>query len=82
MAGNYHSYRSGAKPAGGDTLMNMSRKPEILADCAFHILKQSSKECTGHLFLDEDVLKAAGVTDLEQYAVKPGGALQKDHYVS
>ena len=67
---------------GGDTLMNMSRKPEILADCAFHILKQASKECTGHLFLDEDVLKAAGVTDLEQYAVKPGGPLQKDLYVS
>jgi len=67
---------------GGDTLMNMSRKPEILADCAFHILRQSAKECNGHLFLDEDVLKAAGVTDLEQYAVKPGGPLQKDLYVS
>lgn len=66
---------------GGDTLMNMSRKPSILADCAFHILKQSSKECSGHLFLDEDVLKAAGVTDLDQYAVKPGGPLQKDLYV-
>ena len=67
---------------GGDTLMNMSRKPEILADCAFHILQQQSKECTGNLFLDEDVLKAAGITDLEQYAVKPGGQLQKDLYVS
>ena len=67
---------------GGDTLMNMSRKPEILADCAFHILKQSSKECTGNLFLDEQVLKAAGITDLEQYAVKPGGSLQKDLYVA
>ena len=66
---------------GGDTLMNMSRKPEILADCAYHILKQSSKECTGNLFLDEHVLKAAGITDLEQYAVKPGGPLQKDLYV-
>lgn len=66
---------------GGDTLMNRSRKPAILADCAFHILQQSSKECTGHLFLDEDVLKAAGITDLDQYAVKPGGPLQKDLYV-
>ena len=67
---------------GGDTLMNMSRIPGILADCAFHILKQSSRECTGHLFLDEDVLKAAGITDFDHYAVKPGAALQKDLYVS
>jgi citronellol/citronellal dehydrogenase len=67
---------------GGDTLMNMSRKPEILADCAYYICSQAAKECTGHLFLDEDVLKAAGVTDLDQYAVKPGGKLQKDLYVA
>ena len=66
---------------GGDTLMNMSRKPEILGDCAYLILKKSSKECTGNLFLDEAVLKAAGITDLGQYAVKPGGPLQKDLYV-
>ena len=67
---------------GGETLMNMSRKPEILADCAAYILSQPSKECTGNLFLDEDVLKLAGITDLEQYAVTPGGPLQKDLYVS
>jgi citronellol/citronellal dehydrogenase len=67
---------------GGDTLMNMSRKPEILADCAYHILSQSAKECTGHLFLDEDVLKAAGITDLDHYSVVPGAKLQKDLYVS
>ncbi len=66
---------------GGDTLMNMSRKPEILADCAAYILKQPSRECTGNLFLDEAVLKMAGITDLEQYAVTPGGPLQKDLYV-
>lgn len=67
---------------GGDELMNKSRKPEILADCAAYILQQKSKECTGYLFLDEDVLKVAGITDLEQYAVTPGGELQKDLYVS
>ncbi len=66
---------------GGDIMVSKSRKPEILADSAFHILKQSSKECTGYLFLDEDVLKAAGITDFEQYAVTPGGPLQKDLYV-
>jgi len=67
---------------GGDYLMDRSRKPEILADCAAYILQQSSKECTGHLFLDEDVLKAAGVTDLDQYAMKPGMPLQRDLYVA
>jgi len=67
---------------GGDMLVNMSRKPEILADCAYYILKKSSKECTGNLFLDEDVLKDEGITDLDNYAVIKGGKLQKDLYVS
>jgi len=67
---------------GGEMLMNRSRKPEILADSAFHILKQSSKECTGNLFLDEQVLAKEGITDLDHYAVTPGGPLQKDLYVS
>jgi citronellol/citronellal dehydrogenase len=67
---------------GGDFLLNRSRKPEILADCAWHILQKSSKECTGNLFLDEQVLKAEGFTDLEHYAVKEGAELQKDLYVN
>ena len=67
---------------GGEALMNMSRKPEILADCAAYILQQPSRECTGNLFLDEEVLAKAGITDLEQYAVTPGGPLQKDLYVN
>jgi citronellol/citronellal dehydrogenase len=67
---------------GGEMLMNRSRKPDILADCAYYILQQSAKECTGNLFLDEQVLKTAGITDLEHYAVNPGGPLQKDLYVS
>ena len=66
---------------GGDMLISRSRKPEILADSAFHILKQNAKECTGNLFLDEDVLRKEGITDLEQYAVTPGGPLQRDLYV-
>ncbi len=67
---------------GGEMLINMSRKPEILADCAYYILQKSAKECTGNLFLDEEVLKSEGITDLEQYAVNPGGRLQKDLYVN
>ncbi len=66
---------------GGELLMNMSRRPEILADTAFYILQQPAKECTGNLFLDEQVLKTAGITDLDQYAVTPGKELQRDLYV-
>jgi len=32
--------------------------------------------------LDEDVLRQQGITDLEQYAVRPGGELQRDLYVN
>lgn len=67
---------------GGNELMDRSRKPEILADCAYYILKRPVKECTGNLFLDEDVLKAEGITDFAPYAVKPGSDLQQDLYVS
>ncbi len=66
---------------GGDMLINMSRKPEILADCVNWIVQQPAKECTGNTFLDEEILAKAGITDLEQYAVTPGGKLQKDLFV-
>ena len=66
---------------GGEAMANMSRTPEILADAAFWIVQQNSKEFTGQLLLDEAVLAKAGITDLEQYAVTPGGPLQKDLYV-
>jgi citronellol/citronellal dehydrogenase len=67
---------------GGEMLVARSRKPEILGDCAYYILRQAAKECTGNLFLDEDVLRKEGIVDLEPYAVTPGGPLQKDLYVS
>lgn len=66
---------------GGDALINMSRKPEIVADAAFAILSKPSKEYTGQTLLDEDVLKAEGVTDFEKYAVVPGGRLYNDLFL-
>jgi citronellol/citronellal dehydrogenase len=66
---------------GGEELIKRSRKPEILADCAYYILRRPAADCTGNLFLDEDVLRSEGITDLEGYAVTPGGPLQKDLYV-
>jgi citronellol/citronellal dehydrogenase len=66
---------------GGEALVNMSRAPEILADAAFYILRQPSFECTGNTFIDEDVLAKEGITDLEKYAVTPGGKLYTDLFL-
>jgi citronellol/citronellal dehydrogenase len=66
---------------GGDALMKMSRKPEIVADAAFHILSKKAAACTGYHFIDEEVLLTEGVTDFEQYAVVPGGRLFGDLFL-
>lgn len=65
---------------GGDTSSH-SRKPEIMADAAYSILTRDSKECTGNFFIDDEVLEADGVTDLEQYSVVPGSDLAPDFFV-
>jgi len=66
---------------GGEAVIQVSRKPEIMADAAHAILTRSSRSCTGNFFLDEDVLRAAGVTDLGQYAMQPGGELMPDLFL-
>ncbi len=67
---------------GGEALVKMSRTPEILADAAYYILKQPSAECTGNLFIDEEVLAKEGITQLDKYSVVPGGQLYNDLFVS
>lgn len=57
---------------GGDMLMKMSRTPQIIADAAWHILQKPATQCTGQFFIDEEVLKAEGITDFSQYAYVPG----------
>jgi citronellol/citronellal dehydrogenase len=66
---------------GGEMLANMSRTPQILADASHYILQQPSKECTGNLFIDEDVLAKAGITDLGKYSVVPGSTLYNDLFI-
>ena len=51
------------------------RTPEIMADAAHCILVSSAREHTGNFYLDDEVLLANGVTDLEQYSVVPGSKL-------
>lgn len=66
---------------GGDEMIKGSRKPEILADAAYHILTKDAKTTTGNFFIDDEVLAAAGITDLEPYAVEPGHPLVPDFFV-
>ena len=63
---------------GGEELMNMSRKPEIIADAAYYIFQKSSAQCTGNFFIDEEVLGKEGTSDLSHYAVVPGAKLFND----
>ena len=55
---------------GVDTAL--CRKPEILADAAYSILNRSSSECSGNFFIDDEVLAAEGITELDKYSVVPG----------
>lgn len=66
---------------GGEELIRRSRKPEIMADAAFYILQKDSGTNTGNHYLDEEVLREAGITNLDQYAITPGGALQRDLFL-
>jgi citronellol/citronellal dehydrogenase len=62
-------------------ILQASRKPEIVADAAHAIFQRNSRECTGNFFIDEEVLKIAGVKDFEQYAVTPGTPLFNDLFL-
>jgi len=66
---------------GGDETMQRSRKPEIMADAAHVILTRKSRSFTGNFCVDEDVLRSAGVTDLEQYSCTPGADLAPDFFL-
>jgi len=66
---------------GGDSMMQASRKPDIMADAAHAILTKPSREVTGKFFIDEDLLRAEGVTDFEQYAMVPGARLLPDYFL-
>lgn len=66
---------------GGQTLIERSRNPEILADCAYFILKRNSSECTGNSFIDEDVLRQEGINDFSQYDVVKGNDLYTDLFL-
>jgi citronellol/citronellal dehydrogenase len=57
------------------------RKPEIVADAAHEILTRPSRQYTGHFAIDEEVLREAGVSDFEAYAMEPGATLLPDLFL-
>jgi citronellol/citronellal dehydrogenase len=56
--------------AGQEARMK-ARSPQIMADAAYWILTQPGRTITGRFFLDDEVLRNAGVTDLARYR-QPG----------
>jgi citronellol/citronellal dehydrogenase len=66
---------------GGDFAMRGSRKPEIMGDAAHAIFVRPARETTGNFFIDDEVLRAAGKTDLTEYAVDPTATLLPDYFV-
>jgi citronellol/citronellal dehydrogenase len=66
---------------GGEALIKTSRKPEILADAAFYILRKASSVCTGNNFIDEEVFRKENIHDLSMYDVTPGGQLYPDLFL-
>jgi citronellol/citronellal dehydrogenase len=66
---------------GGDEAMRRARTPEIYADSALAILRRAPRECTGHSFIDDEVLAEEGITDLSGYQADPSGELALDLFV-
>ena len=54
--------------------LSRCRKPEILADAAYFILTRDARAPghSGNFHIDDEVLAAQGITDLDKYSVKPG----------
>jgi citronellol/citronellal dehydrogenase len=57
------------------------RRPEIVADAAHVILTTPARAATGRFFIDEDVLRQAGLHDFDRYAVTPGQPLLPDLFL-
>jgi citronellol/citronellal dehydrogenase len=43
-----------------------------MADAAYAILTSDAAETSGNFFIDEEVLRKAGITDFGRYSVVPG----------
>ncbi len=69
---------AGIERLGGDALLTMARKPEIVAEAV--VLALASRQ-TGQCLFDEELLRDAGVTDFARFAVEPGAPLLANYFV-
>jgi citronellol/citronellal dehydrogenase len=66
---------------GGDTIMRMSRTPDIVADAAAAIFAKPAQSFTGNFLIDDTFLAGEGVTDFDRYRVDPSQPLAPDFFV-
>ncbi|MEP6740674.1 MAG: NAD(P)-dependent oxidoreductase [Caldimonas sp.] len=67
---------------GGAAMAAACRSPEIMADAAWAVVSRPARECSGHFFIDEEVLREDGVSDFSRYAPDGGDApLQADFFI-
>jgi citronellol/citronellal dehydrogenase len=66
---------------GGERVMAMSRKPEIVADAAYRIFLKTAREFSGNFLIDDSFLASMGVTDFERYRVDPSQPLAPTFFV-
>lgn len=66
---------------GGEKAIQMSRKPEILADAAHAIFEKPARSFTGKFLIDDSFLAGEGVADFESYRVDPAAPLARDLFV-
>jgi len=60
----------------GEEARRFARSPRIMADAAHWILTQPARKVTGRFFVDDEVLRNSGVTDLSAY--RQPGVEEKD----
>jgi citronellol/citronellal dehydrogenase len=64
-----------------EEVLKASRTTDIMADAAHLVLTSDSRVNTGNFYIDESVLRQAGVTEFGKYAVHSGTPLFTDLFV-
>jgi citronellol/citronellal dehydrogenase len=66
---------------GGEEMMRRSRRPEIVADAAYLILTKPVS-FSGNFLIDDEVLRAHGMTEFDHYNNDPSVDLEPDLFLS
>src|SRR5262249_23291939 len=66
---------------GGDRVMAMSRKPDIMADAAYLIFQKPAKSFTGNFLIDDSFLAGERITHLQQNRAHPKEPLAPTFFV-